>query len=319
MGDDPEFHSLIIKNDSHRNCIILGIPRHRATFTMALGDTRYEQSESIAHESSGGLVVTNGKIISNEYVEIPCDTGCPPNSYCENGTCRCNAGYTGNTKQGCHDIDECERSPCTESDSWCVNLPGSFQCCTTRSNILGDGESHESNVAESSSSNGSIGGRGGKWKVETFGEWRNFSGGAIVIGRGKIENGMWNITGGEGEEEVATLSEGKKKAERLISLISGLRKGSDPDKIETPNIGTQRFIVVDNGILKAVGSGSGGAELSASGVPFIEKDDDALKQSDRERTNFTRSSYGTGAAHMAVAIGGTQERPSLSMNGTIAG
>lgn len=69
---------------------------------MALGGTRNEQSESVAHESSGGLIVTSGKIISNEYVEIACDIGCPPNSYCENGTCRCDAGYTGNTKQGCH-------------------------------------------------------------------------------------------------------------------------------------------------------------------------------------------------------------------------
>lgn len=182
---------------------------------------------------------------------------------------------------------------------------------------LGDGESHESNVAESSSSNGSIGGRGGKWKVETFGEWRNFSGGAIVIGRGKIENEMWNITGGEGEEELASISDGKKEAERLISLISGLRKGSGPDTIETPDIGTQRFVVVDNGVLKSVGSGSGGAELSASGISFIEKDGDAVKKGDRERTSFTRGGYGTGAARVAVAIGGAQERPILSMNGTI--
>ncbi|VDK19146.1 unnamed protein product, partial [Anisakis simplex] len=129
-----------------------------------------------------------GTKISHEFMEIACDHGCPLYSHCENGTCHCDDGFTGSTKEGCVDVDECEQNPCTETDSWCVNLHGSFECCTTQSNVtncvglviktgsgleLTNGNKFIANKVEQSTSEGEA---KGDWRVETIGEWRNFSG-----------------------------------------------------------------------------------------------------------------------------------------------
>ncbi|VDM44384.1 unnamed protein product [Toxocara canis] len=310
----------------------------------AKGVIRSESSGSIAHRSSGDLIFTNGKIITDEFVEIACDIGCPPDSHCENGTCHCNVGFAGNTNEGCHDIDECERNPCTEPGSWCVNSPGSFQCCTTESNmsdcigleiVAGDGlrlagvDSNKSNVAEWSSNGVTTGERKGEWKVETIGEWRNFSGGAIIIGRGKIENGMWNISEGEGEEQSVAIINGKKEAERLLSLIGRLQKGSGSEAFKTVTDNTTtnatdggglRFVVTGNGFTNKVSSGSMKATPDGSGTFVVENVGGNRKEDSREDGTFKSGNIsGERGDHVAIAIGGSQETPILSMNGTITG
>lgn len=39
------------------------------------------------------------------------------------------------------------------------------------------------------------GGRSSSWVIERVGEWKNFTGHAIIIGRGRIESKKWNVTG----------------------------------------------------------------------------------------------------------------------------
>lgn len=113
------------------------------------------------------------------------------------------------------DIDECKSNPCTQPQSWCVNLYGSFQCCTPESNvnecigleITGDSStmvsmSHQkptkfapfrSKIKPEELIKSSL----GEWKLEQFGEWRNFSAGSIIIGRGRIDSRK----GGTAEKE----------------------------------------------------------------------------------------------------------------------
>lgn len=153
-------------------------------------------------------------------------------------------------------MNECELGLCNEPDSWCINLRGSFACCTSNStssdcigleitggqgsdlHIINAGtiwgrhlpsskvakttgseedtafgkvetdrkalvtKGVSSNGGQGSWSSGSRGtnisssGRKGGWAIETVGEWKNFTGHAIIIGRGRIENGKWNVTRG---------------------------------------------------------------------------------------------------------------------------
>lgn len=180
----------------------------------------------------------------------------------------------------CLDVDECELGLCNQPESWCINLRGSFACCTVNSTSsdcvgleitggrdggfrimnagtiqghhklssvstsssslkFGPGSSartenqaskssskyskgisdlggHES-IASSHSHSGRIYGsseRGssnsGSWshrgegsssskhkggyRVETVGEWKNYTGHAVIIGRGRLENKRWNLT-----------------------------------------------------------------------------------------------------------------------------
>ncbi|VDN19686.1 unnamed protein product [Gongylonema pulchrum] len=149
------------------------------------------------------------------------------------------------------DVDECALDLCKEPNSWCINLRGSFACCTANSTsstcvgleITGGQEGHlhaasagilrtqYGSLASSSPiatkdigssgkivsntfgtskartgqdagadawghwSSGSSGRKGG-WAIETVGEWKNFTGHAIIIGRGRIESGKWNLTQG---------------------------------------------------------------------------------------------------------------------------
>lgn len=141
------------------------------------------------------------------------------------------------------DVNECKLGLCNHSDSWCVNLRGSFLCCTANSTlsdctgleitdvhrnsfenkgehlvlpsaigkITGGMRSNftESDGTASASSAGSANdswsgsfskgelsgsGRRNSWTIETVGEWKNFTGHAIIIGRGRIESKKWNVT-----------------------------------------------------------------------------------------------------------------------------
>lgn len=140
------------------------------------------------------------------------------------------------------DINECQLGLCNQSDSWCVNLRGSFACCTANSTlsncigreiivghenslgadntkkeplilpsiikkIVGDMDAAISSFDNASSAdtgrtNGSwidrlaesklsIGARS-NWVVGRVGELRNFTGHAVIIGRGRIESKKWN-------------------------------------------------------------------------------------------------------------------------------
>ncbi|KAH6801420.1 hypothetical protein C2S52_001884 [Perilla frutescens var. hirtella] len=53
--------------------------------------------------------------------------------------CRCEQGYKGNpySTGGCEDINECDDNPC-DSNSICINIPGSFTC-SCRKGYSGDG------------------------------------------------------------------------------------------------------------------------------------------------------------------------------------
>ncbi|KAK6101580.1 EGF domain family protein [Brugia pahangi] len=206
------------------------------------GIRRTFSTDSIQQKTTGGFLTIDKQVISSKQFGLACYFGCPADSHCVNSTCHCNDGFIGNTFEGCADINECELGLCNQSDSWCVNLRGSFACCTTNSTLsdcigleITDGRENDisadntkgenfalpsaiekitgnmkvgtsgsgsasdtGNTNESwsgSSSNGELSGNRRKtsWAIETVGEWRNFTGHAIIIGRGRIESKKWNV------------------------------------------------------------------------------------------------------------------------------
>ncbi|VDO37416.1 unnamed protein product, partial [Brugia timori] len=206
------------------------------------GIRRTFSTDSIQQKTTGGFLTIDKQVISSKQFGLACYFGCPADSHCVNGTCHCNDGFIGNTFEGCADINECELGLCNQSDSWCVNLRGSFACCTTNSTLsdcigleITDGRENDisadntkeenfalpsaigkiagnmkvgtsgsgsasdtGNTNESwsgSSSNGELSDNRRKtsWAIETVGEWRNFTGHAIIIGRGRIESKKWNV------------------------------------------------------------------------------------------------------------------------------
>ncbi|VBB27108.1 unnamed protein product [Acanthocheilonema viteae] len=195
---------------------------------------------NIQQKEAGGFVIIDKQVISTGQFGLACYFGCPADSYCVNDTCRCNDGFIGNTFEGCVDVNECELGLCDQPDSWCVNLRGSFACCTTNSTLshcIGLETGHENSLSAGNikgkhlslpSAVGKITGdietvtvgsndiisadnagnandswsksefsgseRRSNWAVETVGEWKNFTGHAIIIGRGRIESKKWNVT-----------------------------------------------------------------------------------------------------------------------------
>ncbi|KAE9553235.1 hypothetical protein FO519_003543 [Halicephalobus sp. NKZ332] len=156
-------------------------------------------------EVNGSAILNNGIVFS---LELPAcsssdeNTTCPENAKCFENRCKCNDGFEWSRTSGaCIDIDECLRNPkpCSEGvGTWCVNTIGGYQCCTKTSaetDCLGleiiplDSKSGEGGF-RSSESNETQGlrkkSKKGKWITETFGEWKNSSGGQIIIARGKV-------------------------------------------------------------------------------------------------------------------------------------
>ncbi|VDK54743.1 unnamed protein product, partial [Anisakis simplex] len=83
--------------------------------------------------------------------------------------------------------------------------------------------------------------------METIGEWRNFSGGAVVIGRGRIENGMWNMSA-EGAGiglDAEALAKDKEQVEGLISWLNRL-SGFGPDGGKEDAITTKTNVTGEN-------------------------------------------------------------------------
>ncbi|CAG9536724.1 unnamed protein product [Cercopithifilaria johnstoni] len=209
------------------------------------GIRRIFSTGSIQQKETGGFVVIDKQVISVGQFGLACYFGCPADSHCVNDTCQCNDGFIGNTFEGCADVNECELGLCNQSDSWCINLRGSFACCTTNStlshcmdleitnghensltadNTKGEhllpsaikkitggietvtfgssditsagnaGNAHDSWNVKSSKTEFSGSGRRNSWAIETVGEWKNFTGHAIIIGRGRIESKKWNVT-----------------------------------------------------------------------------------------------------------------------------
>uniref|UniRef100_A0AC34FM56 EGF-like calcium-binding domain-containing protein n=1 Tax=Panagrolaimus sp. ES5 TaxID=591445 RepID=A0AC34FM56_9BILA len=147
--------------------------------------------------SSGGVVVVvrgnesdaSGEAISSNGItfsfEIPtCNdnqntTICPSNSECKLGRCMCVDGFEWSKSSGsCIDIDECEKlsQPCLSgADVWTTNN------------------------------------KKNQWVTETFGEWRNISGGRAIIIEGKLlsnvtETSTYSTTTVSGVSQIIPLS-----------------------------------------------------------------------------------------------------------------
>uniref|UniRef100_A0A914PH23 EGF-like domain-containing protein n=1 Tax=Panagrolaimus davidi TaxID=227884 RepID=A0A914PH23_9BILA len=114
----------------------------------------------------------------------------------------CVDGFEWNRKSGsCLDVDECETlsQPCLiGADVWCINLVGSYQCCNKSSSeseclgleisavdiSTGEGGLHTSATGENGTK------KKNQWVIETFGEWRNVSGGRAIIIEGKLASNV---------------------------------------------------------------------------------------------------------------------------------
>lgn len=77
-------------------------------------------------------------------------------------------------------MNECEQlpSPCSASpatDVWCVNTPGSYSCCSSNSGCSGLDIVSEDSLKDK-----------GHWKTVSYGEWKNFTGGQLIIGRRRV-------------------------------------------------------------------------------------------------------------------------------------
>ncbi|VDK71684.1 unnamed protein product [Litomosoides sigmodontis] len=204
------------------------------------GIRRTFSSGSTQQKETGNFLIIDKQVISAGQFGLACYFGCPADSHCVNDTCRCNDGFIGNTFEGCADVNECDLGLCNQPDSWCVNLRGSFACCTRNSTLshcigveitdnrensfaaantnslssavrggIGTATFRSDNInsgADNDSTNDSwsdkfgrnefgSGGRSSSWVIEKVGEWKNFTGHAIIIGRGRIESKKWNVTG----------------------------------------------------------------------------------------------------------------------------
>uniref|UniRef100_A0A1I7VSX8 EGF-like domain-containing protein n=1 Tax=Loa loa TaxID=7209 RepID=A0A1I7VSX8_LOALO len=293
------------------------------------GIRRTFSTGSIQQKTAGGFVVIGRQVTSSEQFGIACYFGCPADSHCVNDSCRCNDGFIGNTFEGCVDVNECELGLCNQSDSWCVNLRGSFACCTidsTLSDCIGLEIIHENNLATGntrgehptlssamekilggmgvdtsgsgsatdaddtgspneswsiSSSRGELSdsGKRNSWDIETVGEWKNFMGHAVIIGRGRIESRKWNVTrdrngtligievhGNRTEEEKYFASSIKEESDEAGE--EGKETEGSGEGIETSDIlGVGRTI--QDGTLISLHSGARSSEKGSDGILAI--------------------------------------------------
>uniref|UniRef100_A0A915PT69 EGF-like domain-containing protein n=1 Tax=Setaria digitata TaxID=48799 RepID=A0A915PT69_9BILA len=273
------------------------------------GVRRTFSTGSIQNKATGGFLIIDRQVISTEQFGLACYFGCPLDSHCVNGTCRCNDGFIGNTFEGCIDVNECELGLCNQSNSWCVNLRGSFACCTANSTLSdcigleiadrreqetddndgkqrvlssgidkiiigkGDGASvSEATINTDKSNTGyevwsdspdeskiSNNRRKNGWAIETVGEWRNFTGHAIIIGRGRIESRKWNVTRDKDGLLIGIGTQRNRTREEGYSVSSTKEERRE----------TNREDGVVEGSGEGIGSGSvhGTGEASSSGAP----------------------------------------------------
>ncbi|CAD6188275.1 unnamed protein product [Caenorhabditis auriculariae] len=172
----------------------------------ALGGELIEGSGQ-SHTSSGGSVaVARGTFTPSVQLisstRLPCTSYCPANSDCVKGFCECSKGYGGNAYSGCEDVDEClTGKQCKEeAGEWCVNLVGSFVCCSmdnathedcigleiTRGNGLRLIGGVEEGAIVAASANRSS---GDELITEIVQQSRNFSSGQIIVARSKVSSG----------------------------------------------------------------------------------------------------------------------------------
>lgn len=64
---------------------------------------------------------------------------------------------------------------------------------------IGSGTFSSNDINNADNTNGSWSefsgsGQRSSWAIERVGEWKNFTGHAIIIGRGRIESKKWNVT-----------------------------------------------------------------------------------------------------------------------------
>ncbi|KAI1731698.1 EGF domain-containing protein [Ditylenchus destructor] len=181
---------------------------------------------------SGGYVLLRKNIHSGRAVNVgidgdesesytepqTCDSGCPENSDCVIGYCKCRIGFGWNgVAKKCEDINECEtlEEPCkphansssSSEEIWCVNTPGSYHCCppgrrgfaecagiqilafpqTTASAEVQEPPCNPVQINLPPPERLLGPGRHGHWRTVTYGEWRNFSGGHVLLKRkGKV-------------------------------------------------------------------------------------------------------------------------------------
>uniref|UniRef100_A0A1I8AFK9 EGF-like domain-containing protein n=1 Tax=Steinernema glaseri TaxID=37863 RepID=A0A1I8AFK9_9BILA len=166
----------------------------RAKILAGIRNGNYKTQKKLMHPKTLNL-----QILGDSMGTASCERGCPEDSVCVDGICECRAGFTADPRLGCVDINECEEeggAPCGHiRGAWCLNTLGSFHCCTpdsTMTDCIGLEISLKNGTVE-------ITNAGGDELLpedethttegtETFGRWQNFSGGQIIIGKGKVKN-----------------------------------------------------------------------------------------------------------------------------------
>uniref|UniRef100_A0A0N5AH65 EGF-like domain-containing protein n=1 Tax=Syphacia muris TaxID=451379 RepID=A0A0N5AH65_9BILA len=179
---------------------------------------------TLSETSSGGFLITNAKLGSDEVMEILCPGKCSEGSHCNKGKCACNDGYTEVPGSGCVDINECDEDPCLEPYSWCVNTPGAYLCCSAESKNL---ECFKSKKAPQAITG-------------VVQEWKNSSGGAIIIGKKHREQGKTNELPaktfvGHDQQEGGVDTDEKNQLGLEISKSGIMSNGNKKYKIEVVN------------------------------------------------------------------------------------
>ncbi|KAI6235670.1 Latent-transforming growth factor beta-binding protein 2 [Aphelenchoides besseyi] len=133
---------------------------------------------------------------------------CPDYSVCVSNQCRCRLGFEWNSKVGrCQDINECnlEPNPCKSNpnvDVWCVNTVGNFSCCSSGVESKEEGcagleivamPAYEQRKNKSTTRNNSTAINELRGRLRMYKEWKNFTGGQLIIGRKHHVSTPWGL------------------------------------------------------------------------------------------------------------------------------
>ncbi|VDM11603.1 unnamed protein product, partial [Wuchereria bancrofti] len=165
-----------------------------------------------------------------------------------------------------------------------------------RANTSGSGSASDTgNANESwsgSSSNGELSGNGQKtnWAIETVGEWRNFTGHAIIIGRGRIESKKWNVAKDKNEAQIG-IEEHRNRTEEGKYFASSIKEERDETGERSKGTeGSGEDIEISDGVEKTAHDGTL-TSLSSEANKSSQKESDEILTSTTASSILTTSNF----------------------------